>query len=184
MGAFSPDGRTVAYTDYSESSAADIWVMSLADHKARPFIATSFNERAPSFSPDGRFLAYTSNESGRDEVYVQSFPGPGGKWQISDAGGREAVWSPRGKEMFYRNGDKMMAVDVETAGRFTATTPHVLFTGHFIPTRRGEAAYDVNRDGTKFLMVQHDAASEPKELIVVIDWIDEVIRRLANGDSN
>ena len=179
MGSFSPDGRTVAYTDYTEASAADILVMSLIDRKPRAFLVTQSNERGPQFSTNGRFIAYSSNESARDEVYVQSFPGPGGKWQISGAGGREPVWSRTGKEIFYRNGDKMMAVDVETTGRFTATTPHLLFTGHFVPARRGEAGYDVNRDGTKFLMVQRDPGSEPKELIVVIDWIDEVMRRLA-----
>ncbi|HEX9085709.1 MAG TPA: hypothetical protein VF836_13300, partial [Gemmatimonadaceae bacterium] len=183
VGSFSPDGRTLTYTNYTGASAADIWVMSLADHKARTFVASPSNEGGPRFSPDGRFIAYTSNESGRDEVYVQSFPGPGGKWQISDSGGREPVWSPAGKEIFYRNGDNMMAVVVETGQQFAARTPNLLFTGHFVPFRRSEAGYDVNGDGTKFLMVQRDPGSVPKELFVVIDWVDEVTRRLGHADS-
>ena len=183
-GSFSPDGRTIAYTDYTEASAADIWIESLTDRKPRAFLTSPANEQGPRFSPDGKFIAYTSNESSRDEVYVQSFTGQGGKWQISDAGGREPVWSPAGKEIFYRNGDKMMAVDIETAGQFTAGTPHLLFAGHFVPARRGEAGYDVNHDGTKFLMVQRDPATEPKELFVVLGWSDELTHRLARGKSD
>src|ERR1700676_5576985 len=86
--------------------------------KAEPFLRTPFNEGAARFSPDGRWLAYISDESGRFEVYVQSYPGPGGKWQISTEGGTEPVWTRNGRELFYRSGDKMMAVDVATQPGF------------------------------------------------------------------
>jgi len=74
--------------------------------------------RLKRFSADGHWLAYRSNESGRDEIYVKPFPGPGGKWQVSTDGGSEAVWNPNGKEIFYRNGNKMMAVAVTTEPAF------------------------------------------------------------------
>ena len=108
----------------------DIWVLRMGDpsagsgqaRKAQPFLRTPFNESAPRFSPDGRWLAYISDESGRYEIYVQPYPGPGGKWQISTEGGTEPVWNPNGRELFYRSGDKMMAVDITTQPGFAAGT--------------------------------------------------------------
>ena len=78
-------------------------MLRLSDRKAQPFLRTPFNETAPRFSPDGRWLAYISDESGRFEIYVQPYPGPGGKWQISTEGGTEPVWNPNGRELFYRS---------------------------------------------------------------------------------
>jgi serine/threonine protein kinase len=85
------------------------------------------------FSPDGHWLAYVSDESGRYEVYVQSFPGPGGKWRISSDGGTEPAWSPSGRELFYRQGSKMMVVDVMTQGSFSAGKSKVLFERPYVP---------------------------------------------------
>jgi eukaryotic-like serine/threonine-protein kinase len=130
---------------------------------------------------DGRWLAYTSNESGRDEVYVQSFPGPGGKWQISVSGGTEPVWSHAGSEIFYRVGDKMMVVRVAPGRTFSAEAPRVLFEGRFVPTRRGEAAYDVSPDDRRFVMVQRDAESVATHLNVVLGFSEELKRRAPAG---
>ena len=94
--------------------------------KAQPFLRTPFVESVPRFSPSGRWLAYVSDESGRPEIYVQPYPGPGGKWQISTEGGTEPVWNPNGRELFYRSGDKMMAVDIATQPSFAAGKPRVL----------------------------------------------------------
>ena len=88
------------------------------------------NESAAVFSPDGRWLAYMSAESGSREIYVQPLPGPGGKWQISTEGGSEVVWAHTG-ELFYRNGDQMMAVEITTDPAFSAGTPKLLFEGDF-----------------------------------------------------
>jgi Tol biopolymer transport system component len=181
MSDFSPDGQFLAYTNFQPGSDGDIWIMSMLNGVSRPFVRTVFNERAPRFSPDGKYIAYTSSESGRDEIYVQSFPGPGGKWQISNEGGREVVWSPTGKQLFYRSGDKMMVSDIDTKTSFRAVSPRVLFTGQFVPTRRGEAAYDVTKDGTKFLMVQRDENGPQPSLIVVLDGFDDLQRRLRRG---
>jgi eukaryotic-like serine/threonine-protein kinase len=177
-GSWSPDGRTFAYSEYDPANSGDIWVLTIgAKDERRPWLRTPFNERAPRFSPDGRWLLYVSNESGRDDVYVQAFPGPGGKWQISTAGGTEPVWSRDGREIFYRSEDRMMAARVLPGGTFSVETPRVLFEGHFVPTRRGEAAYDVLPDGQQFLMVQPDERSVPTHLNLVLQFSEELKRR-------
>ena len=89
----------------------------------------------PRLSPDGRWLAYTSNEPGRVEVFVQPFAGPGGRSQISTDGGTEPVWSRDGRELFYLNGDRMMAVEITTAPTFRAGTPRLLFEGRYLSAR-------------------------------------------------
>jgi Tol biopolymer transport system component len=106
-------------------------------------------------SPDGRWLAYVSNESGGYEVYVQPFPGPGRKWQVSTEGGTEPVWSRNGRELFYRSGRKMMAVDIATGPAFAAGIPKMLFDGDYarLTTVFGGQNYDVTPDGQHFIMV-------------------------------
>ncbi len=86
---WSPDGQLLAFIEVNPSTQRDIWVLRMSDRKAQPFLRTRFDESVPRFSPDGRWLAYISNESGRYEIYVQPYPGPGGKWQISTEGGTE-----------------------------------------------------------------------------------------------
>jgi serine/threonine-protein kinase len=178
-GSWSPDGRILAYTVYHSATSGDIWVSTPgAKEERHPWLQTPFNERAARFSPDGRYLLYVSNESGRDEIYVQPFPGPGGKWQISIAGGTEPVWSRDGREIFYRTGDQMMAARVAPGSAFSVESPRVLFEGKFVPTRRGEAAYDVSADGQKFLMVQPDEHAVPTRLNVALDFSEELKRRV------
>ncbi|MFY9550847.1 MAG: protein kinase [Thermoanaerobaculia bacterium] len=182
VSSWSPDGRTLVYTEYDPVFSGNIWVLTLGEKvERRPWLRTPFNERAGRFSPDGHWLAYVSNESGRDEVYVQPFPGPGGKWQISVSEGTEPVWSHAGSEIFYRSGDKMMAVSVASGRGFSAETPHVLFEGRFVPSRRGEAAYDVSPDDRRFVMVQRDVQSFATRLNVVLNFSEELKRRVPAG---
>ena len=130
---WSPDGQLLAFIEVNPTTGWDIWVLRhRGDRKAQPFLRTPFNEGAPRFSPDGRWLAYISDESGRYEIYVQPYPGPGGKWQISTEGGTEPVWNPNGRELFYRSGDKMMAVDIATQPSFAAGKPRMLFEGPYV----------------------------------------------------
>jgi Tol biopolymer transport system component len=122
-GSWSPDSKTLAYLQRNDAGKSDIWLLpgpGESQRRSKPFLQTQFDKSAPEFSPDGRWIAYRSNESGRNEVYVQPFPGPGGKWQIStDGGGADGVrWSANGRELFYRNDDKMMSVDLETRPTF------------------------------------------------------------------
>ncbi len=117
--------------------------------------STGTADGGPQLSPDGHWLAYASDESGRGrEIYVRAFPGPGGPWQVSDGGGNEPQWNPRGGELFYRTGSRMMAVPVDTTAGFSAGKPHELFRGDYLPSWSGyvRANYDVSPDGQRFLM--------------------------------
>jgi Tol biopolymer transport system component len=182
LSAWSPDGRTLVYTEFDPAYSGDIWVLTFGEKpEKRPWLRTEFNERAARFSPDGRWLVYVSNESGRDEIYVQPFPGPGGKWQISVAGGTEPVWSRDGKEIFYLSGRTMMSVPVSAGATFSAEIPRSLFEGSFVPTRRGEPAYDVSPDGKRFLVVQRDEKSVSSHLNVVLNFSQELKRRAPPG---
>jgi serine/threonine-protein kinase len=146
---YSPDGQLLAFVELNPTTGLDIWVLRMGDRKAQPFSRTQFVESAPRFSPDGRWLTYVSNESARFEIYVRPYPGPGEKSQISTEGGREPVWNPNGRELFYRSGDKMMAVDITTQPTFAAGKPRVLFEGHYLPTRGSFQNYDVSSDGQR-----------------------------------
>ena len=118
------------------------------------FVESTTYETAPRFSPDGRWMAYGSNESGRYEIYVRPYPGPGGKWQISTDGGTEPVWNPKGHELFYRDAQKMMAVEYSVQPSFSVGKPKMLFEGPYVLTPRSFPDYDVSPDGQRFLMLK------------------------------
>ncbi len=148
---WSSDGRTLAFYEVNPATGRDIWILPLeGDRTPRPFLATSFSERAPTISPNGRWLAYVSNESGQDEVLVQPYPDGGGKTTISTSGGAEPVWSADGRELFYRQADQMWAVTVEFEPRFIAGKPQLLFDEPgFMLGPVGNANYDVSPDGRR-----------------------------------
>ena len=174
---WSRDGRYMAFCSQGKETAWDIWVLPMfGDKKPVPFLKTRFSELLPAFSPDGRFLAYQSNESGRGEVYVQSFPGPGGKWQISTAGGLEPHWRGDGKELYYRAPDqKVMAVDVQTGSVLTAGTPQPLFQGHF-DMGAGRDRFLPTADGKRFLTVAPLGRDAITPTTVVLNWNAEIGR--------
>jgi Tol biopolymer transport system component/predicted Ser/Thr protein kinase len=180
--AWSPNGDVLTYQENHPQSSRDIWMFRLKDRKAEPFLQTSFTEGAQSFSPDGRWLAYVSDESGRPEVYVQPYPGPGGKWQISTETGSEPVWNRNGQELFYRSGDRMMAVDVTLQPTFAAGKPRVLFQGQYFASvfPFTGTAYDVSSDGQRFLMVKQteQTSAASVQLNVVVNWFEELKRRV------
>ncbi len=173
-GSWSPDGQAFAFYDVRPESGRDIYVLSAGQTEPEPFIVTPFNERAPRFSPDSRWLAYVSNESGRDEVYVESFPVRGRKWTISSNGGAEPRWSRDGSELFYRQGNQMLAVDVESGDSFSASRPHVLFEGHFDSSVAGNPNYDVSSDGERFLMIRRSGEAVPNTINVVLNWSEDL----------
>jgi len=177
---WSPDGQTLAYEEATPGAGYDLWVYRLSDHKTQPFLQTRFNEIAPRFSPDGRWLAYASDESGRYEIYVQPYPGPGGKWQISTDGGTEPVWARNG-ELFYRNGDKMMAVETNTKSTFSADKPNLLFERHYA-TYNTMPAYDVTPDGQRFLLAK-TGGQAPEEINVVLNWVEELKQKAPTGKN-
>jgi serine/threonine protein kinase/Tol biopolymer transport system component len=177
-GSWSPDGQTLAFEQTNPGTGYDILVYRLGDRKVETFLQTQFNEIAPRFSPDGRWLAYASDESGRTEVYVQPYPGPGGKWQISTEGGTEPVWARNG-ELFYRSRDKMMAVETNTKANFSADTPKVLFEGHYA-SYNTMPAYDVTPDGQRFLMAKA-AEQTSQEINIVLNWTAELEQKTRAG---
>ena len=178
---WSPDGKLLAFSEVHPSTNGDIWMLPLeGEGKPEPFLQTPSSETGPVFSPDGQWLAYRSNESGRQEIYVQPFPETGAKWQISTEGGEEAVWAPSGKELFYRSGDRMMAVEITTEPTFTNGTPQLLFDGEYL--RYGpRAVYDVTPDGQRFLMIKEsEEETTVTHLNVALNWFDE-LKRLVPG---
>jgi serine/threonine protein kinase len=180
--AWSPDGQELAFLE-AGGATRSIWILPLKDRTPHVFVASSsFDEAAPSYSPDGRWIVYASNESGRNEIYVRPYPGPGGKWQISTEGGTEPVWNPKGHELFYRDGQKMMAVDYMAQPTFSAGKPRMLFQGPFTPTPRSASDYDVSRDGQRFLMLKA-AEQVPGEISVVLNWTAELKQKVPVGNK-
>ena len=177
---FSPDGRLLALNQVDPVTQRDIWLVQLSDLKTWPFLRTPFNETSARFSPDGHWIAYTSDESGRWEIYVQPYPGPGGKWQISTDGGTEPVWNPKGRELFYRSDDKMMAVDISTRPAFSAGKPRMLFAEEYFSAPGSDSApeYDISPDGQRFLMLKDSGGSTAtqSQIVVVQNWAGELKR--------
>ncbi|MGH9366633.1 MAG: protein kinase domain-containing protein [Thermoanaerobaculia bacterium] len=168
---WSRDGRYIAYSSRNPKTNWDVWVLpTFGDRKPIPVVVGQFTEQVPAFSPDGRFLAYQSNESGRMEIYAQSFPGPGGKWQVSTAGGSDPVWRADGKELFYRAPDqKLMAVDIRIAESFQAGIPQPLFLGRVQPgTARNK--FLATADGQRFLFVAPLGREAMTPTTVVLNW--------------
>jgi serine/threonine-protein kinase len=139
---------------------------------------TPFSEDEGEVSPDGHWLAYTSVESGSPEVYVQPFPGPGGKERISTEGGQAPRWSRNGRELFYLDStsSRVMSVDIRTTPQFHAGIPTRLFA------QRGSSTWDVAPDGNRFLFEQFPAGETgSREMQVVVDWFEELRRRVPAG---
>jgi serine/threonine protein kinase len=174
----SRDGAALAFTELTDTGS-DIWILPLAgDRRPRLFLRKPFQEDRPRFSPSGSWLAYISNESGRSEIYVQSYPGPGPRWQISTGGGVDPVWAPNGRELFYRNGRRIMAVDIAQSATFMASAPRVLFEGNYV---FGEPVidFDVHPDGERFAIIQPGRQDPPVTHInVVMNWFEELKRRV------
>jgi len=169
---WAPDGSTLAFHERKPDGERDIWTVA-AGSAPVPFLLTPFDERLPRFSPDGKWIAYVSDESGRDDVYVQPYPGPGSKWLVSTDGGTDPLWSRDGRELFFRRGDSLMVASVRTTGGFSADRPRVLFETRFDPGDNG-LNYDVSPDGRWFVMTRSDREPGPALLHVVLNWFSEV----------
>jgi len=178
----SPDGKRLVFT---ENVPRDLQVLSLeGEHTSQSLFQSQFNERYGAISPDGHWIAYQSDESGQVQVYVRPFPNvEEGKWQISRDGGTEPVWAPRGQELFYRNGEAMMIVGIQTEPTFTQGSPVVLFTGKYIGGRP-VVNYDISPDGQRFLMIKggETTAQGQGQINVVLNWFEE-LKRLVPTDN-
>jgi Tol biopolymer transport system component len=175
-GRVSADGRLFAFV-LSAPGGAELWTVQLrgAPAPARYF-ANGFNLAHPTLSPDGRWMAYDSDESGRVEVYAQSFPDPSlRRWKVSPAGGSEPMWTRAGRELVFRNGDSVLAVSVDLQqGR--SGPPLALFGGRY-PDNPGwtrPRSYDVSPDGERFLMIKLPPERTRPRINVVLHWFDEL----------
>ncbi len=162
---------TLLYFEINPTTGLDLWTLS-PDGKTSPLRVTPFNEVWGQFSPGAagapRWVAYSSDESGRSEVYVQSYPAGTNRIAVSEGGGSTPMWSPDGKELFYLTGDGVVAVAVRLDGTFGA--PRKLFDRSNYYLRYG---YDVSPDGKRFLMIRRDEGSVPRQLNVILDWSDD-----------
>jgi len=169
----SSDSRFLFYGE----SDGDVGVLTLeAPLGSKTVLGGPSREHSGMISPDDRFLAYVSDESGREEVYLRPFPALDRKIQVSVDGGAEPVWSPDGRELFYRKGYAMMAVSMATGDGFDPGPPRRLFEGNFRQAMPGRPAYyDVHPDARHFVMVQgEESEALPREIQVVLNWFQEL----------
>ena len=186
-GSLSTDGRLL-YHRVVEETQRDLWVLS-ADGTSSPFLESEFNEMVPRLHPNGRWVAYVSDLSGEDRVYLQPFPDGGRVVLVSAGSGTEPVWSRDGRELFYRDGSRMMAVAVDPDNEISIGGARVVFEGHYAldPLAVGIPNYDVSADGERFLMIREGEDGNPEDadaeaapthatLIVVENWFEELKR--------
>jgi Tol biopolymer transport system component len=171
---WSADGKFIIY-ERRDKRSTDLWILpTTGDSKPFPFLQTEFNEYGASFSPDGRWVAYTSNESGRNEVYVRPFPGPGGKSQVSVSGGFYPKWRSDGKEIFYNIRNNTQATEISLGpSSIEVGVTREIFTSQTGPSNN---SFDVTRDGQRFLFV--DGESENfSPLTLVVNWPEELKKK-------
>ncbi|PYS23239.1 MAG: hypothetical protein DMG11_25670 [Acidobacteria bacterium] len=172
------DGRFLLFRSIDPQTGDDLWVLPISrDKKPFVFLKTPFDERDGQFSPDGKWIAYQSNESGRFEIYVQPFPGPGGKFQISTSGGTQPRWNKNGKEIFYLSLDsKMMAASVKLSadgqslevGTATSLFP-VRIAGGPVPGLNKQQ-YAVSPDGQRFLVNLDVDEGATSPITIIYNW--------------
>jgi serine/threonine-protein kinase len=176
---WSPDGSMLAFTENHPETRADIYIISMqADHTARPLVNSKFAEGMPQISPDGKWIAYNSYETGTSEIYVQNFPTPAGKWQVSSGGGLLPKWSWDGKQLFYvsvSTSTNLMAVDITTNAKFQAGTPHLAASG----AEWLHSGYVVTHDGHLYGGRSVNGTTQQKDDIRVVENFEtEVLHKV------
>jgi Tol biopolymer transport system component len=181
---WSNDGSLLVYGASTEKSRFDLWLIPMSgERKPFPFVATAGDEIEAQFSPTVRWIAFTSDESGRDEVYMQGVPGREGKnqatarrWQVSTAGGSQPRWARNGQELFYRSAaGVLMSVQVRDSGNgLVVNTPVPLFSMRRPSQFRGAFTYDVSSDAQRFLIIGPVEESDITSITVVTNWASEL----------
>jgi serine/threonine-protein kinase len=168
------DGHLLPFAEWSLEGAVDIHFLSMKDGADRVFLKGPEFELNASFSPDARYVAYVSTELGAPEVFIRPVIGEGGVRRVSTEGGVEPHWSPNG-ELFFRNGNRILAVDVKTQPDLVVGTPRTLFEGPYALSNIWGRNYDVTADGQRFLMVrQADAGDSTVRVNIVVNWLEEL----------
>ncbi len=177
----SPDGTLAVFRIDNPTTRWDLWLLSLdttrAAPRATPLVASSFNEQAPRISPDGRWLAYISDESGRYEVYVRPFPGPGARVQVSVNGGGEPLWTANGSRIVYRSGTKFMAATLATAKGISVTARQELFEDQY-RSSPVHPNYDADRTGKMFVMLK---PIDTPEIVVLLNGLNDLLAAASAG---
>jgi Tol biopolymer transport system component len=165
---WSADSRTLVVETLEQKTGWDLWTVQVGAKKPVPYLNTPFNERWGAISSDGRWLAYTSDETGKNEIYVQSYPTPGEKHQVSTTGGAYGIWRRDGREILYFSPDfaSLLAVDVQSDPGFRAGTPHVLFK--VPPGVLGGTGFTPAFD--RFILPIAEAAKSTGSLNVLLHW--------------
>jgi eukaryotic-like serine/threonine-protein kinase len=177
---WSRDGRYVFYNVAGAGAKSQIWVLPMTgDRTPAPFLAGGFNFVQGRLSPDGRWLAYVSDESGRQEIYVQTYPAHAGKWQISSTGGVDPRWSRDGRELFYLSADQhLMSVSIRTAPSFEAAVPKSMFLARVLLPGIGiRSYYAVGAHDQRFLIVGPRIGEALAGSSVIVNWTAEAGRR-------
>ncbi|HMF59091.1 MAG TPA: hypothetical protein VK595_01885, partial [Vicinamibacterales bacterium] len=171
---WSPDGRSLLFEQTDAVSASDVWVLSMqGDLTPHAYLATPFSESDAHFSRDGKWVAYTSDESGRPEVYVQRFPDPRDKVQVSTRGGESPRWGPDGHELYFLSIDRqLMAVQLKLTNQLQVGPPTRLFDA---PVGLGENRYAPSPDGKHFLLSVPVSESSAAQIVVVLNWAGQLI---------
>ena len=169
---WSRDGRFVLYCTAGEQNRLDVWVLPMnGEKKAYPLLTGPYDESQARVSPDGRWLAYTSDESGRPEVYVQSFPEPGGKWQVSTQGGSDPVWGAGKHELIFLGSDQqLMTMPITTGATFDVVVPEPLFPVRVLQPRGPRSHYAVTGDGETFYVLAPIQGGSAGTTTVVVNW--------------
>jgi serine/threonine-protein kinase len=191
---FTPDDKRLAFHEVRPGTGYDLWTVpvqsdgaGLRAGKPEVFLQTQFNERNPSFSPDGRWLAYASDEAGTYQVYVRAFPDKGGKWQISNNGGQDPVFSRNGRELFFETPDNgtMVAAYTGKSDSFVADKPRVWSEKRIADSGRNGANYDVAPDGKHIVALMPvdtpEAQQAQNHVVFLLNFFDELRRRLPTG---
>ena len=180
---WSPEGETLVFQRQDPSTSEDLWTLSVTEGlSTRPLLATRFYEGSAALSPDGHWLAYASNESGRLEIYVQSFPDLTDKVAISSGGGSNPRWSHDGRELFYRSPGRMMRIQVNLEGGFRAGATETLFDTD-LDSGRLLGTYDVTADGLRFLMIREpEQDREASQIVVVPNFALELKEKVPDGN--
>jgi Tol biopolymer transport system component len=182
-GSWSRDASALAYVETSPVTDNDIWVLSIKDRKPTVFLRTPAREDHPEFSPDGRWMAYSSNESGRDEVYITEYPTAKTVYQVSTDGGTGPVWSHDGGRVYYARSDEpdglsIMSVNFSSDGRVTMSRPQRVISGDYLALA-SVRSYDISADGRRFLLVRDPRDRSPVTHVdVILNW-DQELRALA-----
>jgi serine/threonine-protein kinase len=174
---WAPDGETLLFSDIDPVTGTDLWILDPDSEPAvSAYLKTPATENDAVISPDGNWVAYTSDQSGRNEIYVQAYPVPGRRWQISARGGTSAVWSASDGELLFKNGNEIMAVSVKFANGFSAGIPRTLFSLNNVSRGDDTRQFSVSSDGRYLAIMPPEDRQQTGRLHLILDWASTLPR--------